>query len=359
MDPLPEEVQLEILSHLNLNEQAACRLVSYSFKCLLEECLRIITHVQIGNEELNVYSSIYEDFLARKFVQASVRSEKMRSDERLSDSFYSFLSKFCPSLQVLYSAKSLHFNDLLKLPHLRFFKCSKLIFPPSTEENDAERLFSQMESLESLDAGPKTNPKHLLFLVKRLQKNKSIPILVNPSLDLLDKRTFASLAECGIKCLKYHVYEDEIHRLHPISEPVARHLKDLSIRFLPSDSYVQSPLLVLKYLQIENPNFYLDFPSPYATYENVLFSSPHLKYFRYKSNLELKLVHILFQHLSSLEELQDIDTDVLVKQDEPDQRLETISLDLPSSVHRFRFSTSVSGPCQLTLLSIQKTNSNQ
>ena len=349
MDRLAEELQSQILSHLTLNEQAKCRLVSRSFKCLVEDHLRTITHVKTGNDRVDTYSSAYEDFLSNKFVTAYVRTEKMTNrylisfylqateremyTEFLVDGFYSFLSKFCPKLQVLYSrSKLFHINNLFKLPSLRYFNCQHFDYLLPNVGQDTESLFTQMESLEAFGVewiSSKKMPRPLLFLAKRLmQKKKPIPKLQNPSSDLLDEETFASMAECGIKCLKYDVKEGEIDQLYPISEQVARHLKDLSFSFLPSDSFVQSPLPMLKYLSISNYQCHIP-----ETYNKVLFTSPHLKYFRYNGGLTLHLVHRLFQHFNTLQELELVDISCSLKGEEFGHK---IILGLPSSLHSFK-----------------------
>ena len=45
MDLLPEDAQFEILSYLDLNELAACRFVSHSFKSMAEKQMKEVTHV--------------------------------------------------------------------------------------------------------------------------------------------------------------------------------------------------------------------------------------------------------------------------------------------------------------------------
>ena len=120
MDKLPFSPQMEIFSHLNLNEQAICRLVCYNLKCSIECNLKTISHIKVqDNFNLeDAHSSIRDKFLSRKFVKAEVTDHK----EYLSNEFFSFI-KYCTNLQVLCARfKYFTFDNLVKLPGLRYFR---------------------------------------------------------------------------------------------------------------------------------------------------------------------------------------------------------------------------------------------
>ena len=134
MDLLPEDVRSEILCQLNLNELAACRLVSHSFKSMAEEHTKTVTHVAVDKPEINAYSSNYEDFLSNTLVTANVKMKKIEHCRCPVDGFYSFLTALCPKLQVLCASCSVSFtiDGLAKLPSLRYFQCHELILSSMT-----------------------------------------------------------------------------------------------------------------------------------------------------------------------------------------------------------------------------------
>ena len=104
-----------------------------------------------------------------------------------------------------------------------------------------------MQYLEAMDA----NPYEITQLTK---KNKPFK-LGNSSSNMMDFETFAALSACEIKCLIYYVVKNEMSRMHPISGPLAQNLLNLFIDFLASDSFVQSPLLMLNHLKVDHNLF--------------------------------------------------------------------------------------------------------
>ena len=305
MEFLPVGPRCEILSYLNLNEQAKCRLVCQGFKWSIEDHLRTVTHIRIDEDKDidDIHSSTAEEFLSKRFFTATLRQTELH--ERLSvDSFFAFISKWCPSLQVLFTYSREHCfssDHLFPLTKLRYFRCERIL--AGSVVRDAETLFPLLKCLQHFDASShEITSGYRILLAKQLYENKQlIHELVDPSTKLLDKETFESFAERGIKSLVYTVPDRERGQLYPITETVARHLTDLSLDSIPCDNFILSPLPSLKYLDIKKFGF-----TSFETHQNLFFSSPHLKSICLKGKFTLKLVNSLLKHFHSLKELESV-----------------------------------------------------
>ena len=328
MESLPVGPLCEILSYLNLNEQARCRLVSQGFKWSVEDHLSTVTHIQVlykHDESDYVDHATEEEFLFKRFFTATPCWTEIEYKMQPVDSFFSFISKWCPNLQVLYTNEyCFTFDHLFPLTKLRYFRCKNI--EVGTVVDDAQTLFSQLKHLQAFSAGPFKKTSHYqILLAKQLYKNKQlIHKLVNPSTKLLDKETFESFAVQGIKSLEYCVPPPEEGQLYPITETVARHLSELSLYSVPCDDFILSPLPSLKYLYINQCTF-----ERFATRQNLYFSSPHLKSIFLRCKLTLKLIKSIFDHFHSLKELESVKMRISMIYAED----ETITVALPPNIN--------------------------
>ena len=237
---------------------------------------------------------------------------------------------------------------------LRYFKC-KALHELIEAKNMSSINFICSDPLESFQLGSYDEAsKQLLFLLakKFKQMKKPIPMLVNPSSELMTKKTFKSFGDCGIKRLEY--FFNAQGNPYSIPEPIAKYLEDLFIIHSPNaDWLIKSPLNKLKYLEIKN--FQAAFSE--SMFTNLLLSSPYMKSLKYGGDLTFKLLQKLLQHFSSLQALELVDIDCYIDEEGSDK---IFAFDLPRKIRVLSISTNTSYSIfdcfssKLTILRIDK-----
>ena len=301
MNSMPLDVHMKILPYLSLNEIAKCRLVTRSYKQVVEETLKYVTHVSVTKkrEENAVQNNRKEvldlfyiriTFFSKPFVEAHLK------DLSWTDSlFLVFLAKFCPNLRVLRIKGHSLFSDQLLLlqPSLQFFTCDDLSFENRDSLEYAQSLCAHLPNLQGFITYLSLFP---IYANKKAQFSKELFKLNGTLCRICDHEVDGEflqlLTRGGTKflhmCLRYRV-------LPPfcISQPLAESLVELSLDFLPTGRFCSFSLPNLVLLEVKRP---LELPA--IAQIGRFPSMPNLRNFIFKAMIAsedfCKLMNIIY-----------------------------------------------------------------
>lgn len=326
MDSIPLDVQLQVLSYLSLNELVECRLVSHSFKQMLDESLRCITHVQVTNEredesdvedeedankkeddKYKVYRTVKEamkeSYIGRTFYSKPLVKAHVLFDDQnsLCSEFFSFLREFCPNLRVLRMDDCSLFGDQLFAlpPKLEFFTCRDFS-PPRTRES-AQQVHSPFVHLANLKgfltdfSDASYNQRQIRFKKDFLKLNGAVCQILTQE---VDPEVLQLLNRGGTKCLHLDL-DQSVFSSFAISQPLAGSLVELSLDFLPTGKLCPFSLPNLLYLAVNCS----DRRQAMRPSEGFI-STPNLRSFTYRGWITSEVLCQMMNYIHSLDKLR-------------------------------------------------------
>ena len=309
------DIHLKICSYLSLTELANCRLVSHSLKLWAEKSLEYITrlHLQVIPSQLkdDVQEERWVDwdeavakhmnesyvqaiFLSKPFVTVQVRGG--RSNE-VDSTFYSFLGKLCPNLQVL-RMEDVNFtgeNLSLLASKLQFFTCREFCIPQWSLWTTLQFYFGQFPNLQGFSCP--NSPRMGLevfdsFVGYRFQLNRSICRIQTA---LLNEETFELPSREGTKCL--YLFRDLSGPPSPsLPHSLAESLVELTIDFAPTVKFCPFALPNLLYLTVTRRP---EWPTDVAN-SDAFVSAPKLRSFIFAGE------HNLDQFINFIQSSQEL-----------------------------------------------------
>ena len=339
MDQLPLDVHLEISSYLSLNEIANCRLVSHSFKMWAEARMQHITHLKLrinfvrlptngvkyewdGTIEKEMEESyVRHTFFFKPCVTALVHIGCSYGPD---STFYAFLGKLCPNLQVL---DLYHFdinkeNLTLLASELQFLICGSVLSRMRSLRIVPSSL-DQFPNLKGFACRNESCSKYINPLNKRLlQLNR--PVCELRSKKALDEETVKLLARGGIKRLHLRM---ESGPAFSLSQSLAESLVDLSVDFVPYLTFCPFTLPNLLYLTIRYEKEWSE------TDSTALVSAPNLRCFTWEGATTF---HRLMNFINSFNKLRVFH---VTNKHHIFGDHEKVKISLPASLEKLTFTT--------------------
>lgn len=318
MDSLPPEIFSYLINFLTFNEKVKVMQVSSKFKNAVELSLRKILQVKIEYSTFNrrseyalYFASIFP-VTKRSIIFFENNMEKVSLIEEKSESFFKFISKFCPAIEVI-DAPLFEINyETLKLigQNLRYFSFHDIKFNKSNiRVNDLPSIFPLLEAFDifSLQRSHRRLKKpqipfdHKEFFKHKLNYPKPFLQWVKCSLD--EKKSTEgpnSNIPQNVKSLAIH---GSFFKLEDVEMNLANSLEYLNCRVDPLLFTVELPNLKSAAIEssVNDASFIVDFLTPSTKLEKLtlklhpnksisnffhLFNFPNLKYLQLHLTLD-------------------------------------------------------------------------
>lgn len=246
MESLPPGIIAQVVSHLDIEEQLKCRLVSRLFKNEVDYNLKKVTHLAFGKIYYEHDYYIFFNFLKNKLTKFRSMKNPTSFPYILSSKFLSSLSIKCPNIEVIYAHDHiLKLENLLPFSErLKFFWCRDLDI--SGNGDQTVQLLCNFKQLECFEFSL-YNTKYCHLVDEWLRLKRPLRKLKNPTEKILND-AYELVGDKGISSLKFNRSGDTEFI---VPSHITAHLE--CFYSTQNDVKVKGPLYNIKYLYLYYP----------------------------------------------------------------------------------------------------------